>query len=93
MQTAAFAISQGIAFSVYGESLIIMVQNFVIIVLIWQYNKDIAIFEKIGVALVFGLYCFVLFQKGLLSDSHWQLISSSSTVLSKLKFTFLIIIF
>jgi hypothetical protein len=50
----------------------------------WQYNKEIGIVEKIAVALLFGGYSFILFQKGLLSDSHWQLISSSSTILSKL---------
>ena len=35
MQTAALAVSKGMAFSVYGENLIILVQNAAIIFLIW----------------------------------------------------------
>ena len=61
MQTAGQAISKNIPFSVYGESLIIMCQNFIIISLIWKYNKSIGTIEKIVVA-VFGLgYAYLLF--------------------------------
>ena len=41
MQTAGQAISQGIPFTVYGESLIIMFQNFYILKLIFHYDKKI----------------------------------------------------
>ena len=81
MQTAALAISNGIAFSVYGESLIIMVQNFLIIFLIWNYNKEIGIGEKFLVFAFFITYAYVLFTPTFLNSNHWQIISSSSTVL------------
>jgi hypothetical protein len=81
MQTAALAISNGIAFSVYGESLIIMVQNFLIILLIWNYNKSIGGIEKLAVFAFFIGYAYVLFTPAILTAEHWKMISGSSTAL------------
>jgi hypothetical protein len=69
MQTSAQAIAKGIPFSVYGEALIIMSQNFIIIYLIWAYNKDLKATEKIGFFLFFAAYSFALFSPGMISDS------------------------
>ena len=84
MQTAGQAMKQNIPFSVYGESLIIMCQNFIIIALIWQFNKDIGIVEKFTAAL-FGLgYAYLLFlEPSMIPEDMWQLISSSNSILSK----------
>jgi len=71
MQTAAMAISNGIAFSVYGESLIIMAQNFLVIMLIWSYNKNIGAAEKFLVFLFFVGYAYVLFTPAMLDANHW----------------------
>ena len=82
MQTAGLAMAKGVAFSVYGESLIIMVQNFLIIWLMWGYNKSIGTFEKMVVFLFFCAYGYVLFYKPeLLTADHLMIISSSSTML------------
>lgn len=83
MQTAGVAIGNGIAFSVYGESLIIMCQNFVVILLIWSYNKSIGFLEKVIVAAFFAGYAYVLFTPGLLTQEHRDLISGSTIALSK----------
>lgn len=82
MQTAGQAMAQGIPFSVYGESLIIMVQNFLITLMIWHYNKTIATSEKILVAALGGAYAFALFSPGIISSEYWKLISSSNTMLN-----------
>ena len=62
MQTAGSAMFMGIAFSVYGESVIIFVQNILIILLLWVYNKKISLVEKLGVVAFFAGYAYVLFK-------------------------------
>ena len=70
-QTAALAMSKGLAFSVYGENLIILFQNWAIIMLIWNYNKSINIFVKI-IFVIFSIgYAYVLFTPNFLTNSHW----------------------
>ena len=69
MQTAGQGKFSGLSFTVYGESLIIMVQNYIIILLIWVYNKDIGIVEKLAIFAFMVGYAFLLFdpmQQGLL---------------------------
>lgn len=81
MQTAGMSMARGIPFSVYGETLIIMAQNFVIISLIWRFNKAIGLAEKAGVFLFFASYGFCLFTN-VFSPDHWNLISGSNTALT-----------
>ena len=83
MQTAGQAITQGIPFTVYGESLIIMVQNFVIIQLIWNYNKTVGFVEKLLVSVFFMAYGYTMFKTTMITPELWTLISSSSSLLSK----------
>ena len=81
------------AFSVYGESSIIMVQNFIIILLMWQYNKKIGTAEKFGVLVFFTAYltlCLDLSGQGFLNADHWQMITGANTVMSKLTLLFII---
>ena len=61
MQTAGSAMFMGIPFSVYGESIIIFVQNIFIILLLWTYNKKVGLLEKLGVVGFFAGYAYVLF--------------------------------
>ena len=84
MQTAGQAISKSIPFSVYGESLIIMCQNFIIIALIWNYNKSIGTMEKLAVAAAGLGYAYLLFViPHAITEDMWGIISSSNSILSK----------
>jgi hypothetical protein len=84
MQTAGQAISKNIPFSVYGESLIIMCQNFIIISLIWKYNKSIGTMEKLIVAVGGLSYAYLLFAiPDAIPLEVWSVISSSNSILSK----------
>lgn len=60
-QAAAYSIRQGIPFSVYGENLIILSQNLVIVLLFWVYSEKVGIFERIALFFGYGAYSFVLF--------------------------------
>ena len=82
MQLAGFAIFEGIPFSVYGENLIVLVQDLVIIALIWLYNKEISYTEKLLGCLFFVAYGLILFTPGILSNEIWQTISGSSIFLN-----------
>lgn len=81
MQTAAQAISKGLAFSVYGENIIILFQNAAILLLIWQYNKSIGSLEKLGVVVFFGAYAFVLYSGQVMTEDLWLLVSNSSSLM------------
>jgi hypothetical protein len=86
MQTAGSAMAMSIPFSVYGESVIIMVQNFFILLLIWNYNKTISTPEKMAVFFFYIGYAYVLFvTPNIIQQYQWDLISSSNSVLSKSK--------
>lgn len=82
MQTAAQAMSSGLPFSVYGENLIILVQNAMIMLLIFQYNKDIGMLEVMFVIGFFGAWGFSLFAGGFMTPELWQMVSTSNSVLS-----------
>jgi mannose-P-dolichol utilization defect protein 1 len=82
MQTAATAFSKGLPFSVYGENIIILGQNFVILLLIWQFNKTIGCMEKLFFIAFFSAYTFILFSGEYMDDQLWNMVSSSSSIMN-----------
>eukprot|EP00352_Strombidinopsis_acuminata_P005593 CAMPEP_0176372076 /NCGR_PEP_ID=MMETSP0126-20121128/25143_1 /TAXON_ID=141414 ORGANISM="Strombidinopsis acuminatum, Strain SPMC142" /NCGR_SAMPLE_ID=MMETSP0126 /ASSEMBLY_ACC=CAM_ASM_000229 /LENGTH=270 /DNA_ID=CAMNT_0017731785 /DNA_START=23 /DNA_END=835 /DNA_ORIENTATION=+ len=79
--TASFSMHLGLSFSVFGENLVILVQNMIIILLIWNYNKTIGIAQKGAFVVLAGLYMTILFQDQLISEDAWKMIQSSSNVM------------
>jgi mannose-P-dolichol utilization defect protein 1 len=61
LQTAALSMKANIPFSVYGETLIIMAQNIIIILLFWNYDKSIGNIEKLVLFTFFSGYSYLLF--------------------------------
>jgi mannose-P-dolichol utilization defect protein 1 len=85
INSSGYSIQANIPFSVYGESLIILVQNFLIVLLFWVYSKDITTLEKLLLFLFFSGYSFVLFSgSAFLTADHWNLIQKSNLGLSLL---------
>ena len=85
MQTAGQGKYSGLSFTVYGESFIIFGQNCIIILLIWLYNKNIGMLEKLVIFAFLIGYAFLLFDplgKAIIQDEHWKLITSSSTFMN-----------
>lgn len=85
MQTAGQGIFSKLSFTVYGETFIIMVQNYIIILMIWFYNKDIGILEKLFIFAFFVGYAVIIFDPlgaGMLQEEHWKMISSASTFMN-----------
>ncbi len=82
INTSAISISKSIPFSVYGESIIILLQNFLIVLLFWVYSKDIGAAEKGLMFLIFSGYSFILFvQNNMIDDKMWEIIGQSNMVL------------
>jgi len=82
MQTAGQGYFSGLSFTVYGESFIIAAQNFIIILLIWTYNKSIGFIEKLFItAFLIGYGCllFDTMGTGILTEEHFKIITSAST--------------
>ena len=78
LHTAAYSYHKGVHFSVYGENVVIGLQNLIIIALQWKFNKQITLKEKLLCGIIFFLYCALLFTDTLLSESAWKLIVSSN---------------
>ena len=60
MQTLGLSLHKGLDFSIYGDTIIILFQNAAVIFLIWHYNKEISIVEKILAGTFLTAYCVIL---------------------------------
>mmetsp|Transcript_17244 Transcript_17244/g.12316 ORF Transcript_17244/g.12316 Transcript_17244/m.12316 type:complete len:149 (-) Transcript_17244:321-767(-) len=78
LHTSAYSYHKGVHFSVYGENAVIGVQNLIIILLYWKYNKSIQWKEKLFCVLFFLIYCFILFSDKVIPETLWKLIVSSN---------------
>ena len=86
MQTAGFAMAKGLSFSVYGENLIIMVQNYMVIGMIWYYNEKFNWSEGVIMTVVFVWFGYVLFVPGQLSMEMLENFLSANIIFSKCEF-------
>ena len=77
MQTCAFSIAHNVPFSVYGETLIITVQNIVIVLLIWNYDKSVGLANKAIVGAMLIGYSYALFTPGIINEDIWMMIQGS----------------
>ena len=83
LHTSAYSFHKKVPFSVYGENVVIGLQNLIIIVLFWNYNKTISTKEKILCTLFFLVYCTTLLTDRIISESLWKVIVSSNILCSK----------
>lgn len=81
INTAALSIHLGLPFDVYGETLVILVQNAIVIILIWQYSK-VGAAEKVIFTVLALAYGYVLFEGSMVPEEIWALVSSSSIALN-----------
>ena len=68
-------------FSIYGEAVFISIQNFVIIYLIWHYNKSIGLTEKVVFFSFTAVYTYAVIDGTLVTSQMWDFIVSSSLLL------------
>ena len=88
LTTALYAIHRKAPFSTYGETLVILIQTFLILLLCWKYTKrGITRLEKILFLVLINLIIYVCLS-GNLTVAHWEMVASSSLILLSLtKFT------
>ncbi len=60
LHTSAYSFHKGVPFSVYGENVVILIQNLIIISLFWNYNKGVSRNEKVLCSVFFLLYTLTL---------------------------------
>jgi len=82
INTFAYSMHLGLAFSVYGESMIITGQNAIIILMIWNMDKSIGFFEKFVFAVLATGYAYALVTDEFLTEDAWAMITSSSILLN-----------
>ena len=83
VHSSSYSIHFKIPFSVYGDNLIIMMQNFVIVFLFWTFNKSISALEKLFCLVFMSSYAYFLFSDQFLTNQQWQLIAQSNIMFSK----------
>eukprot|EP00347_Sterkiella_histriomuscorum_P022985 403336391 len=78
INSSGYSIHNKIPFSVYGENLIILAQNIIIVFLFWTYNKSVSIIEKLFVMIFLIGYSYVLFNDSMLTEKQWELIAQTN---------------
>ena len=66
----------GLDFSVYGDTILIIAQNAIVILLLWQYSNDVSIVEKVVVSALLSGYLVVLVQDTMITEEVWAIIQS-----------------
>ena len=66
----------GLDFSVYGDTILIIAQNAIVILLIWQYSSDVSFLEKLVVSGLLSSYLYVLVQDTMVTEEVWAIIQS-----------------
>ena len=69
-------------FSDYGENAIITVQNAIVILLIYAYDKSISMVEKLVVIVAFSGYTTFLLMDQDVPEHAWPMIASSCIILN-----------
>ena len=82
VNTLGNALHQKLAFSVYGENAIILVQNAIVILLIYYYDKSVGIGEKIVYILFMIVYVSWLIMDVNVPEEAWPAISGCSVLLN-----------
>jgi hypothetical protein len=82
LHTSAYSLHKNVHFSVYGENVVIGLQNLIIIGLYWNYNKLITMKEKVWCCVFFFFYVMLLLTDRVLSESAWKMVLSSNIFIS-----------
>lgn len=88
LTTALYAFHIKAPLSTYGETIVILIQTFIILLLCWKYTKrGITHLEKNGFLFFLNVLIYICVS-GKLSESQWEMVASSSLILVTLsKFT------
>ena len=78
--TLGYSRHLSLPFSVYGETIIILAQNFIVLLLIYKYDKTIGLGEKIGFVAFIGGYLTVLLMDTIVPEHIWPFVSSSCII-------------
>jgi mannose-P-dolichol utilization defect protein 1 len=80
IHTSSYSLHSHIPFSVWGENLVIIIQNIVIVILFWIYSEEIQSAEKIGFTLFFSTYSYILYSDMYLTELQWEHITQTNII-------------
>jgi len=78
IQTLGLSMHLKMDFSIYGDAILILGQNAVVIFLIWKFDKGIGMAEKVASAAFLTAYCIVLVQDTMMTEELWGIVQSLS---------------
>ena len=68
-------------FSIYGEGVFTNIQNAILILMIWNYDKSISPIEKVLFAAAMFAYAWVIFASGLMNPFYWECVAKSQILM------------
>lgn len=77
INTLSYSRHLDLPFSVYGETISVLVQNTIVILLMYKFDKSIGMGEKVGVLGVLAVYAAVLVLDQGVPEQVWSAVSSS----------------
>lgn len=68
--------------TLYGDQVVILFQNFVIILLIWMIDKNISLVEKVGYIAVTASFVYVIFEGSIMTEELWASVATFKIVVN-----------
>lgn len=81
LTNVAYNIHANNPISVWGENAFLAVQGSIIAFLVWSYNKDVGIFEKVGLFIFYVVYFTFLVTDVYVPVHLWTLLTNSSILI------------
>jgi len=83
-QNAAYSFQHHFNFSVYGDSCFLAVQECIIILEIWWFDRSLSKTEISLMAMFYICYITFLYTNNVLTDKNWDVVNIASSFISKL---------
>lgn len=80
--SSLYPFHKGYSFLTYGESVIILIENFFIFFMAWNYDiNQSSDRQNMSFSLIVCSFLFICY-KGVLEENHWNIVGRTSTILS-----------
>lgn len=80
--TMCYARHRGLGLHIYGEVILIAIQNFTILMCFYKFDKSVQLREKAVFLALFSVYAFILLQGTMVPEPTWKLIISTGPMCS-----------
>lgn len=80
--TMCYARYRGLGLHIYGEVILIAIQNFTILMCFYRFDKSVRVQEKVTFLALFALYAFFLLQGSMVPELAWRALMGTGPLFS-----------